>query len=157
MVCGGPHAVTHSEQILRKSGADIVAIGEGEVTFYEIVKHRQELWSKIERINGVAYLKEGELVHTKTRALIDDIDTVPFPLRDFVNDADFIGLTYSKARPNTEMVITRGCPLRCVFCANPVYRLKNGPLFRARSPQNITRRSRAAVPTRLPGNLHALG
>jgi radical SAM superfamily enzyme YgiQ (UPF0313 family) len=35
------------------------------------------------------------------------------------------------------MVITRGCPLRCVFCANPVYRLKNGPLYRARSPENI--------------------
>jgi radical SAM superfamily enzyme YgiQ (UPF0313 family) len=35
------------------------------------------------------------------------------------------------------MVITRGCPLRCVFCANPVYRLKNGPLYRARSPENV--------------------
>jgi radical SAM superfamily enzyme YgiQ (UPF0313 family) len=69
--------------------------------------------------------------------LIDDINTIPFPLRELVNDDDFCGLTYSKARPNTEMVVTRGCPLRCVFCANPVFRLKNGPLYRARTPENI--------------------
>lgn len=37
------------------------------------------------------------------------------------------------------MVVTRGCPLRCVFCANPVFRLNNGPLFRARSPENIVK------------------
>jgi len=137
VVCGGPHAPTHAEEILRKSGADVVAIGEGEVTMYEIVKHQAELWSKIDGIDGVAYLKEGDYIQTQTRAVIDDIDTIPFPIRDLVNDDDFIGLTYSKARPNTEMVITRGCPLRCVFCANPVFRLKNGPLFRARSPQNV--------------------
>jgi radical SAM superfamily enzyme YgiQ (UPF0313 family) len=137
VVCGGPHAPTHAEDILRKTGADVVAIGEGEVTFHEIVKHKSELWSKIDRIAGVAYLKGGTFVRTRTRAVIDNIDTIPHPIRDLVNDADFIGLTYSKARPNTEMVITRGCPLRCVFCANPVFRLKNGPLYRARSPENI--------------------
>ncbi len=137
VVCGGPHAPTHAEEILRKSGADVVAIGEGEVTFHQIVKHKSELWSKIDGIDGVAYLKEGEFIPTKTRAVIDDLDTIPYPIRDLVNDSDFIGLTYSKARPNTEMVITRGCPLRCVFCANPVFRLKNGPLYRARSPENI--------------------
>jgi radical SAM superfamily enzyme YgiQ (UPF0313 family) len=137
VVCGGPHAVTHSEEILRRSGADIVAIGEGEVTFHEIVKHKARIWSHIDQIDGVAYLKEGDFHQTRARALIDDIDTIPFPNRDLVNDDDFVGLTYSKARPNTEMVITRGCPLRCVFCANPVFRLKNGPLFRARSPENV--------------------
>ena len=137
VVCGGPHAVTHSEEILRKSGADVVAIGEGEVTFHEIVKHKHELWSRIHEIDGVAYLADGEYRRTAGRALIDDIDSIPFPIRDLVNDDDFCGLTYSRARPNTEMVITRGCPLRCVFCANPVFRLKNGPLYRARSPENV--------------------
>ena len=137
VVCGGPHAVTHSEQILRESGADIVAIGEGEVTFYEIVKNFSNLDDHLEHINGIAYLQNGVYHRTPVRDLIEDIDSIPFPIRDLVNDDDFCGLTYSRARPNTEMVITRGCPLRCVFCANPVYRLKNGPLYRARSPENI--------------------
>jgi len=137
IVCGGPHTITGSKEILLKSKVDICVIGEGEETFYEIVTNLDRLELKKESINGISYLENGVYKRTKTRALIDDIDTIPFPLRELVNDKDFCGLTYSKARPNTEMVVTRGCPLRCVFCANPVFRLKNGPLYRARSPQNI--------------------
>jgi anaerobic magnesium-protoporphyrin IX monomethyl ester cyclase len=37
------------------------------------------------------------------------------------------------------MIITRGCPYRCVFCANPVFRVKGGPLYRERSPESIAR------------------
>lgn len=137
VVCGGAHAIDASQEILEKSGADICVIGEGEITFLEIVNHLADIKNKQPQINGISYLENGIYRRTPTRELIDDIDTIPFPARDLVNDADFCGLTYSKARPNTEMVVTRGCPLRCVFCANPVFRLKNGPLYRARTPENI--------------------
>ena len=33
VVCGGPHAIDASKEILEKSGADICVIGEGESTF----------------------------------------------------------------------------------------------------------------------------
>lgn len=137
IVCGGPHVIDASKEILEKSGADICVIGEGEQTLLEIVTNLDGLDAKKSTINGISYIENGEYKRTLTRALIDDIDTIPFPARDLVNDDDFCGLTYSKARPNTEMVVTRGCPLRCVFCANPVFRLKNGPLYRSRSPENI--------------------
>lgn len=137
IVCGGPHAISASKEILEKSKADICVIGEGEETFYQIVHNLNQIKEKRNSIDGISYLENNKYIRTKTRALINDIDTIPFPLRELVNDADFCGLTYSKARPNTEMVVTRGCPLRCVFCANPVFRLKNGPLYRARSPENI--------------------
>jgi len=137
IVCGGPHATHVPKEILEKSKSDICAIGEGEVTFYEIVCKLDNIQEEREKIKGIAFLKDGEFKQTPTQPLIDDINTIPFPLRYLVNDDDFCGLTYSKARPNTEMVVTRGCPLRCVFCANPVFRLKNGPLYRARSPENI--------------------
>lgn len=138
VVCGGPHAIQSSKEILEKSGADICAIGEGELTFLEIATNIDNLDLERENIKGISYLdEENNYRRTATRPLIDDIDSIPFPARDLVNDADFCGLTYSKARPNTEMVVTRGCPLRCVFCANPVFRLKNGPLYRGRSPEKI--------------------
>jgi radical SAM superfamily enzyme YgiQ (UPF0313 family) len=137
VVVGGAHVITHSKQALERSGADICVIGDGEITFYEIVKRYDELPQALSAIQGIAYLDNGVYKRTPARTLIDNINTIPFPSRDLVNQSDFIGLTYSKARPNTEMVVTRGCPLRCVFCANPVFRLKNGPLFRARSPDNI--------------------
>ena len=137
VVCGGPHAISASQEILEQSGADICAIGEGEETFYEIVENFNTITESRQEIRGISYLENGVSKKTVTRELINDIDKIPFPSRDLVNDDDFCGLTYSKARPNTEMVVTRGCPLRCVFCANPVFRLKNGPLYRARSPKNI--------------------
>ena len=140
VVCGGPHVITHSKEVLEMSGADVCVVGEGEITFHEIVQNRHRLREALPSIDGVAFFNdEKKYTRTKERALIDDLDTIPFPLRDLVNDDDFCGLTYSKARPNTEMIVTRGCPLRCVFCANPVFRLKNGPLFRSRSPQNIAK------------------
>jgi anaerobic magnesium-protoporphyrin IX monomethyl ester cyclase len=137
VVCGGPHATNASEEILLKSGADICAIGEGEQTFLEIVENLETIHQSKSKIKGICYLENKKYVATPVRELIDDLDSIPFPARDLVDDNDFCGLTYSKSRPNTEMVVTRGCPLRCVFCANPVFRLKNGPLYRARSPKNI--------------------
>jgi anaerobic magnesium-protoporphyrin IX monomethyl ester cyclase len=137
VVCGGSHVTPCASEVLERSGADICVIGEGEVTFSEIVAAYEELPQALRGIDGVAFLEDGQVVMTRTRTSIPDLDTIPFPLRELVNDDDFCGLTYSKARPNTEMVITRGCPLRCVFCANPVFRFQKGPLFRSRSPENI--------------------
>lgn len=137
VVVGGPHVTALPEEPLRLAGADVSVIGEGEVTFAEIVAARDSLHDALPRIHGVGFLRDGKYVETPARATIDDLDSIPFPARDLVNQSDFGGLTYSKARPNTEMVITRGCPYRCVFCANPVFRLKSGPLYRSRTPGNI--------------------
>ena len=137
VICGGPHAMTSSKQILQESGADVCVIGEGEVTFAELVKNRSEFPEVLKSIQGIAYMQDGQYHRTENRPLITDVNTIPFPARDLVDDSEFVGASYSKGKPNTEMIITRGCPLRCVFCANPVFRLKNGPLFRSRSPQNI--------------------
>ena len=137
IICGGPHCMSHSEQILRESGSDVCVIGEGEVTFAELVKNESRFPEALESIQGIAFLKNGRYHRTENRPLITDVNTVPFPARDLVDDSEFAGVSYSKGKPNTEMIITRGCPLRCVFCANPVFRLKNGPTFRSRSPQNI--------------------
>ena len=139
IVCGGPHATHASKEILEKSNSDICVIGEGEETFLEIATKLDKIETEREGIKGISFINNSKYRKTPARALIDDINTIPFPIRDLVNDNDFCGLTYSKARPNTEMVVTRGCPLRCVFCANPVFRLKNGPLYRARSPENIAK------------------
>ena len=137
VVIGGSHVMTHAESSMRESGADICVIGEGEDTFLEIVKNQQKLPSVLATINGVAYLEKGTFYKTAARALIDNIDTIPFPARDLINQDDFTGVSYSKHGMNTEIVITRGCPLRCVFCANPVFRIEGGPLFRTRSPKSV--------------------
>ncbi|NUM49784.1 MAG: B12-binding domain-containing radical SAM protein [Flavobacteriales bacterium] len=137
VICGGPHVTYTPEEVLKISGADICVIGEGEESFFEIILNYKNKTDFLDNINGIAYLKNGSVEKTPSRKIISDINAIPFPARDLVNNKDYCGLTYSKARPNTEMVVVRGCPQRCVFCANPVFRLKNEVLFRARSPENI--------------------
>lgn len=139
VICGGPHATAFPRDVLEKSGCDVCVVGEGEITFLELIESIDGMPGSLRRVKGIAYLDEGEFVQTETRPVIDSLDSIPIPDRSLVNQSDFVGIQYSLSRPNTEMVITRGCPLRCVFCANPVFRLRNGPTFRTRSPENIAK------------------
>lgn len=141
IVVGGAHVSAVPEEVLRLSGADICVIGEGEVTFTEILTktNARQLMETRADIKGIAFLDGDRFVRNMSRPLIDDIDAIPFPARDLIDPNDFVGLSHRKARPNTEMVITRGCPYRCVFCANPVFRVMGGALYRERTPQSIAR------------------
>ena len=139
VICGGPHATPFPKDVLVKSGCDVCVIGEGEATFLELINNIGRIPGDLRDIKGIAYLDaSGALVLTETRPVIDDLDTIPIPdRRRLIDQRDYVGIQYSLSRPNTEMIITRGCPLRCVFCANPVFRLRNGPTFRCRSPKQI--------------------
>ncbi len=137
VICGGAHVTPFPQEVLEKSGCDVCVIGEGEVTFLELINNTHRIPGDLRDIKGIAYLDKGRYVQTETRPVIDSLDTIPMPDRSLIHQSDFVGIQYSLSRPNTEMIITRGCPLRCVFCANPVFRLRNGPTFRTRSPQHI--------------------
>jgi radical SAM superfamily enzyme YgiQ (UPF0313 family) len=137
VIAGGPHVTACPREVLEKTGCDVCVIGEGEVTFLELINRVDQIRSGLPHLQGIAYLEDGKYIQTETRHVVDDLDTIPFPDRSLIDQTDFVGIQYSLARPNTEMIITRGCPLRCVFCANPVFRLKNGPTFRCRSPQKV--------------------
>jgi hypothetical protein len=137
VIAGGPHVTAFPQEVLEKGGCDVCVIGEGEVTFLELINRIDQIPDGLRPIQGIAYLKDGEYIQTETRHVEDDLDTFPCPDRSLIDQDDFVGIQYSLARPNAEMIITRGCPLRCVFCANPVFRLKNGPTFRVRSPRQV--------------------
>jgi magnesium-protoporphyrin IX monomethyl ester (oxidative) cyclase len=124
-VLGGYHPSALPEETLRCSEVDAVVIGEGELTLRELVRSGPS-----EEIDGLAYKDDGKIIVNKPRALIEDLDSLPQPLR--------------KARParlgeagddySTDTIYTsRGCPWRCAFCANALVHKK----WRARSPENV--------------------
>ncbi len=138
VVLGGAHVSAAPEATLKRSKADVCVIGEGEGTFVELVQALPQLEPALPRIHGIAYRSKGRIHRTPPRDLIDDIDKIPFPARDLVRDVDYVGLSHRRARPNAEMIVMRGCPFRCVFCANPVFR-GDGPSFRVHSPDYVAR------------------
>ena len=134
IVAGGPHTSCFPEEVL-ENGADISAIGEGEVTIVELAEYftgRRPL----ESINGICYRdKDGKFSYTPRRALIQDLDSIPFP--DF---ADFPIRNYTgsddvNSNPIFWSVFTsRGCPFKCIYCTS--YNVF-GRTVRMRSPRNV--------------------
>ena len=138
VVAGGAHASAEPEHVLRHTPVDVVVVGEGEQTFLELLRTLGNWPAALPSISGLVYRDGGHIRRTAERTLIDDLDSVPMPAWDLVNQRDYVGVSFSKGTPNTEMIITRGCPYRCTFCANPVFR-GTGPRYRKRSPGDIAR------------------
>ena len=68
------------------------------------------------------------------RALIQDLDSLPFPARHIVRHDGYRAAIYSGDCP-TAMVSSRGCPYHCTYCLWP--ETLYGHRFRARSAVNV--------------------
>jgi len=138
IICGGPHATAAPEHVLEHAPVDVCVIGEGEVTFVELLEHFQGTGKPLKEIDGIAYRDEnGQVVRTPKRAFIRDIDTIPFPAWDLVKNFNaYPGMHFRKAYPQSYILCSRGCPFDCNFCSNPVWK-DNKPWLRLRSPEKI--------------------
>ena len=131
---GGHGPASDPEFFLRKTGADIVGIGEGEITFVELLDAlcgKRELNS----VDGIAYYdKDGLYVRTNPRKLIQEIDTIAWPAYDLFDISYYSMLRMPNICPNERcmpMLSGRGCIFACNFC----YRMDKG--FRPRSAKSI--------------------
>lgn len=131
---GGHGPASDPEFFLRKTGADAVGIGEGEISFVEMLDAFAGKRS-MESVDGIAYLdEEGGYVRTKPRALIENIDEIAWPAYDLFDMTYYslLRLPNIKANERCMPVLSgRGCIFACNFC----YRLDKG--FRPRSAQSI--------------------
>jgi magnesium-protoporphyrin IX monomethyl ester (oxidative) cyclase len=125
VVMGGYHASALPEEVLKSPFVDAVIIGEGEDTFRDLV-----LNGPSGDVPGLAIKKDGGILFTGERPLIQDLDSLPFPLRrarpERFGEA---GDQYSMDTIYT----SRGCPRQCSFCANDIVNKR----WRGRSPENI--------------------
>lgn len=132
-VIGGHGPAPEPAYFLKKTGADAVVIGEGEITAVDLLD-ALEKGRDLSSVNGIAYLKDGALAATEPRELIADIDAIPFPAWDLF-PVDYYALLRMPHIKNSErcfpVLSARGCPFKCNFC----YRMDKG--IRLRSPENI--------------------
>lgn len=135
IVTGGAHPTIYPEEVLQKTDADAVVIGEGEETFFELV-NRIKNNSNYFGLKGIAYKKDNTAVINDARPLINDINTIPFPARELINIKKYPGYHYKKTFWDTSYLSGRGCPYQCVYCSNPVWKCQK-PWIRLRSPENI--------------------
>ena len=128
---GGPHVNIYPEETIRLSGVDSIVLGEGEYTFVELLR-ALETQSDISQVKGLVFQKGKEIINTGKRGLIDDLDALPFPVRDLLPYKKYYSVL-GKHTPITTMMTSRGCPYRCLFCDRPHL----GKTFRARSSKSV--------------------
>lgn len=129
-VCGGHMATFGGEEILRQyKQVDYIIFGEGEITFYELLRCIEEK-GNLSGIKGLMYRNGSRVIKNKERELISDLDSLPFPVRDQFNDHD---CRFQYIRIST----SRGCLGNCGFCSSFVGRKQKGPRWRGRSPKNV--------------------
>jgi len=132
-VLGGHGPAPEPEYFMQKTKADVIVIGEGEVTAIEITEALEGKRS-IASVNGIAYNDNGKCVRTAPRGLIQNIDEIAFPAWDLF-PMDHYTMLRGPHIKNGERCLPvlsgRGCTFKCNFC----YRMDKG--LRERSIENI--------------------
>ncbi len=132
-IIGGHGPSPEPEFFIKKTQADAVVIGEGEITIVElmdaIANHKS-----LNTVKGIAFREGEKLVINERRQLINNIDTIPFPAYELF-PIDYYKLLRLPHATNSDFVMPilsgRGCTFKCNFC----YRMDKG--FRPRSNESI--------------------
>ncbi|MBJ89380.1 MAG: radical SAM protein [Woeseia sp.] len=131
------------ETFLHKTSADVVVIGEGEVTCLEVLDAYQQ-GTSLNNVDGIAYVEDGSVVQTDRRKGLKKIDEFPIINWDIFDVERYFSKSYAGAEGlvlsdgNTHprvmpVVSARGCVFKCTFCH---YVYWNDP-YRYRTPENI--------------------
>ncbi len=130
-VLGGPHPTLLPEDTLNKMpDADYAVVGEGEVTFPELLRAiREEGGAK--EVPGVVYRENGEAKFAPGRDLLENLDDLPLPRRDVLPHHS----RYLKIGA-LNLHAVRGCPYKCAFC-QPTLNKLFGKKIRTKSPEKV--------------------
>jgi len=107
IILGGPHASIRRESVLKDSKADALVIGEGELTFVELIERFLNKKSWKNTPGTITYLKD-KLYFGPPQKLIENLDIIPLP---------YLSGIFDNKKYNFWVYETsRGCPFNCKFC-----------------------------------------
>jgi len=138
---GGTHPTLVPEQVVTNSDWDVVCVGEGEYPLLDLVTALQE-GRDYAHIPNLWLRRDGNEIRNPCRALIADLDELPFP------DREVFGYEEILAANNgwVDLMAGRGCPYGCSYCCNPGLRERYkglGKYVRFRSVENVLGEIRA--------------
>jgi len=128
IVLGGNAATFTAEYLLKHPSIDIIVLGEGEITFKELIEKWEVgsgKWELLTGIPGLCYkTSDGKIKFTPKRALIDNLDVLPFPVHSILKN---------KIQYERTVLAGRGCPHNCIYCSTAAFFKKH----RKRSVESI--------------------
>lgn len=133
IIAGGPHATLMPVQLLDDCPSiDIVIQGEGEFRMRDLVAALVK-GDDIEKIDGIAFRKDGRIITIPPSGFINDINVIPRPARHLVDILRYSSHMKTILSPATTMMTSRGCPYKCIYCSKSI----TGEKLRAMTPENV--------------------
>lgn len=114
---------------------DSVVRFEGESTLLELAD-ALSTGNDWHNISGLCYLRDGVATATTPRALLEDLDQLPYPERNYQPETVL-------GRNIMPILASRGCARTCSFCSiHTFYRAAPGRVVRTRKPAEVVREMR---------------
>lgn len=135
IVWGGVEPSIAPGEVLQTYKVDFVVRYEGEYTLFELANALNN-GSGFENIDGLSFVKDGEIVHNKPRHLETNLDKFPVPKWELFGEK-----CNSEQTPYFFRIMSsKGCPFQCTFCYNRSVEesiQKGSPPWRARSAEHV--------------------
>jgi len=134
-VVGGPEPGAYVSEYL-DAGADVVVIGEGELTVEELVPAlRSKSLEALHHVDGIVFRDgDGSIVRTKPRQQIRDLDAQPWPDRQLIDVSRYVQTwRQHHGQGSVSLITARGCPYHCRWCSHEVF----GKTHRRRKPTDV--------------------
>jgi anaerobic magnesium-protoporphyrin IX monomethyl ester cyclase len=133
-IVGGPEPGAYVDEYL-EAGADVVVLGEGEVTLEELLNAWRTGETGLGQIAGIAFRDaSGITCRTATRAQITDLDAQPWPAREDIDMDRYVDTWRTHhGKGSVSLITARGCPYRCEWCSHQVF----GQTHRRRKPEYV--------------------
>jgi radical SAM superfamily enzyme YgiQ (UPF0313 family) len=114
---------------------DSVVRFEGETTLLELTD-AISIGKNWHEIQGIAYRHDQQVIATPARPLVEDLDQLPYPERNYEPTAVL-------GRSIMPILGSRGCARTCSFCSiHTFYRAAPGRIVRTRKPAEVAREMR---------------
>jgi anaerobic magnesium-protoporphyrin IX monomethyl ester cyclase len=136
-VVGGIHFSFTPEESLRSfPEIDYIIRGEGEITLVELINTLNKK-KKIDKVQGLSFHNKETIIHTQSRPLIQNLDSLPYPAYHLVEKHLKEYHFTMMAGKNTRYMImegARGCEYKCSFCTQWNHW---GGMYRTKSAKRI--------------------
>jgi anaerobic magnesium-protoporphyrin IX monomethyl ester cyclase len=132
-IIGGHGPTPEPEFFFKKTDADAIVMGEGEITILELLEALKNK-KTLHHVNGIAFRSDNQFIINEPRPLIGDIDSIPFPAYHLfpIHYYRLLRMPHCRKSDFVMPVLSgRGCTFKCNFC----YRMDKG--FRRRSNESI--------------------
>ncbi|MDI6791626.1 MAG: radical SAM protein [bacterium] len=111
------HASYYHKELVASPYIDFAVRGEMEMGIKEIATTFRDK-GDFSQVLGITYKENGQVVANPDRPLIKDLDALPFPDRDLIDQRNY-RQELCHYPPYFQLFASRGCPGRCVFCVWP--------------------------------------